>query len=262
MVNANLTSGNRQSYDEGSGIRILQLLKPDIALIQEFNYKGNSEQDIRALVDECTGKEFHYYRGKTGGQNGIPNGIISRYPILEAGEIEDGQMRDRNTVWAKIQLPNGKILWAMSAHLSHGDDDKREAGARAMVEFAKEKVGPNDLLVMGGDFNTTNRNEPTLHVLSEVVTDKHVPVDVDGNSGTSANRHKPYDFVLPNSLLDGYHTCLTLLAKTGEPRKFPNGVVLDTRTFRDISRFPPARQGDSGALNMQHMAVAKDFEMP
>ena len=38
IVAGNITSGNGQNYNEGHGIRIFQGLKPDIILIQEFNY--------------------------------------------------------------------------------------------------------------------------------------------------------------------------------------------------------------------------------
>ncbi len=262
-MNGNITSGNKQSYDDGAGIRIFQTLQPDIVLIQEFNYKGNSDRDIRQLVDQI-GKDFHYYRGHTGDESGIPNGIISRFPIEAGGEIADGQMRDRSTTWAKIKLPTGHTLWALSAHLSHGDDDKRERGAQAIVDFVKQKVKKGDLLVLGGDLNTTRRSEPALRILSEIVSDKIVPVDSQGEAGTSANRKKPYDFVLPNPDLEFFHICLDLMARAGggPPVKFPNGLVFDTRTFQDIGRFPPAQRGDSGRLNMQHMAVAKDFEIP
>ena len=264
VVNANITSGGQQSYDEGSGIRILRALQPDIVTMQEFNFQGNRDRDINELVEACCGKGFHFFRGAQGSESGIPNGIISRYPIVDSGEIADRGIHDRSTAWAKIELPNGKFLWAISAHLSHGSDDKREEGARRIVDFVRQKVPRGDLLVIGGDFNTSNRHERTLQVLSEVVTDQTIPVDTEGRSGTSANRSKPYDFVLPNPLLEQFHVCLNLLGRAagGPPVKFPTGAVIDTRNFRDISKLAPARQGDSGALNMQHMAVAKDFEIP
>jgi len=41
LVAANTTSGTQQSYDPGHGIRIFQGLKPDVVMIQEFNYGDN-----------------------------------------------------------------------------------------------------------------------------------------------------------------------------------------------------------------------------
>src|SRR5688572_20710422 len=109
VVNANITSGDKQSYDDGAGIRILQGLQGDLVLLQEFNYKGNTDRDLRELVDQIGGKEFHFYRTPQGDENGIPNGIISRFPILESGSVDD-RMGDRDTAYAKIQLPGGKVL--------------------------------------------------------------------------------------------------------------------------------------------------------
>ncbi len=84
IMAANTTSGNLQSYAPGDGIRIFQALDPDIALIQEFNYGTNSSADLRGFVDLAFGPEFAYQ--VEGGNEQIPNGIVSRYPIIQAGE--------------------------------------------------------------------------------------------------------------------------------------------------------------------------------
>src|SRR5689334_18836344 len=51
VMAANLTSGNGQDYDPGHGARIFQGTDPDIVLIQELNYLGNTDADIRSFVD-------------------------------------------------------------------------------------------------------------------------------------------------------------------------------------------------------------------
>src|SRR3954469_5439484 len=88
IVAANLTSGNQQSYSpdngnhsnlEGAGARILKGLKPDVVLIQEFNTSIPTRQWVNATL----GQEYTYYQ-ETG--KAIPNGVISRYPIVESGE--------------------------------------------------------------------------------------------------------------------------------------------------------------------------------
>ena len=55
VVASNLTSGSAQSYDPGHGARILRGLKPDIALMQEFNIGDNSEQAVRRFVSDTFG---------------------------------------------------------------------------------------------------------------------------------------------------------------------------------------------------------------
>src|SRR4051812_42931062 len=66
VVTGNISSGNDQSYDPGHGIRIFRGLKPDVALIQEFNFGDNSTRAIRSFVDTAFGKEFHYFRERAG----------------------------------------------------------------------------------------------------------------------------------------------------------------------------------------------------
>jgi hypothetical protein len=43
---------------------------------------------------------------------------------------------------------------------------------------------------------------------------------------------------------------------------FPAGLVADTRVYSPISEISPALSSDSGATNMQHMGVIKDFLIP
>src|SRR5262249_920369 len=42
VVAGNISSGQASTYDSGEGIRLLQAIHPDVALIQELNYKTNS----------------------------------------------------------------------------------------------------------------------------------------------------------------------------------------------------------------------------
>src|SRR5512140_3232344 len=88
LMGGNLTSGNGQSYDPGEGIRIFQGTHPDVAMIQEFNYGANTAAAIRGFVDTAFGSNFYYYRA-SGSTYQIPNGVISRWPILAAGDWLD-----------------------------------------------------------------------------------------------------------------------------------------------------------------------------
>src|ERR1039457_3344957 len=83
VMAANL-NGNTQSY-QPFAIRIRQGLKADVVAIQEFNYTStnglevNTPAAFREMLDTAFGTNFVYYR-ETGFN--IPNGIISRWPIL------------------------------------------------------------------------------------------------------------------------------------------------------------------------------------
>ncbi|WP_437308223.1 endonuclease/exonuclease/phosphatase family protein [Sorangium sp. So ce388] len=255
LMAANLTSGTRQSYDPGHGQRIMQGLEPDIVLIQEFNYGDNRAAQIRAFVDETFGATFSYYR-EDGAQ--IPNGIVSRYPILESGEWDDSSVSNRDFAWARIDIPGPIDLWAVSVHLLTSGSGVRRTEAQQLVAAIQDTFPEGDYLVIGGDFNTDNRSEPCISTLSEVVvTSSPYPADRNGNTGTNASRGKPYDWVLVDDDLDPLETAVVIGGST-----FANGLVADTRVYSPIDELSPALATDSGADSMQHMGVVRDFLLP
>src|SRR6202012_2416139 len=89
VMSANL-NGDAQTY-QPFAIRIFQGLKPDVVAIQEFNYSNNGDADVRAMVDTAFGTNFSYYREPYTANGSIPNGIISRYQIVNAGSWADAQ---------------------------------------------------------------------------------------------------------------------------------------------------------------------------
>lgn len=243
-----------QSYDPGHGIRILQGLKPDVVLIQEFNYGENDPSDIQAFVTTTFGSEFAYYR--EGGQ--IPNGVISRYPILESGEWDDPEVFNRDFAWARIDLPGSRDLWAVSVHLLTGQTGSRTKEANALIAYLQANVPNDDLLVVGGDLNTGTRSEGCVNTLSaRVVTTSPFPVDQDDNGNTNAYRNSPYDWVLASPELHG----MAVPVVVGN-QSFANGLVFDSRVFKPLGDVPPVLEGDSDADQMQHMAVVRDFFVP
>ena len=255
IMAANTTSGNRQSYDPGEGTRIFQGLEPDIVLIQEFNIGNNSESDIEEWIDTTFGEEFVYYREYDAQ---IPNGIISRYPILESGEWDDPAVSNRDFAWAKIDLPGNQDLWAISVHFLTRSASIRNVQADALVEFVQTNIPDEDLLVIGGDFNTRNITEATLQTLGNVVnTRPPYPTDQDGDIDTNSSRRRPYDWVFVDSDLQEYE----IPVEIGNNR-FQYGLVFDSRVYSPLSDVEPVRRNDSGATNMQHMAVIKDFFTP
>lgn len=261
VVAANLTSSPDQSYSpdngnhsnpEGAGARILKGLKPDVVLIQEFNCTIQLSQWVNQTFGP--GYRFHREEGP-----GIPNGIISRFPIAEAGEWDDPTQRNRDFAWARIRLPNGRDLWAVSVHLKAGSSEGiRREQADALVRFMENRIPARDLVVLGGDLNTSDRREACVQVLRKMFrTDVNPPIDQRGIDGTNASRRKPYDWVLADADLQPFAVAVEL----GGDR-FDSGLVLDTRVFRPLSAVAPAQPNDSGVPQMQHMAVVRDFLIP
>jgi endonuclease/exonuclease/phosphatase family metal-dependent hydrolase len=250
VVAANLSSGNDQSY-EVDGKRILMGLTPDVVLIQELNHGDNSPAAIRAFVNETFGSSFCYFREQFAR---IPNGIISRYPIVEAGEWDDAVLQDRDFAWARIDLPGPIDLWAVSVHLRTGSRAIRGREGAALVSAIRQRVPAGAYLVIGGDLNTNSRVEkPLIDHLSQVVrTSGPFPSDGRGNANTNAPRNQPYDWVMPGYSLASREVPVRLGGSL-----FPNGLVFDTRVFRPL--VAPAQPDDSDAPLMQHMAVTRDF---
>src|SRR5262245_25960649 len=116
---ANLSSGNNQRY-ETPGQNILKALAPDVVAIQEFNVSNsfgiNTSAALSNMVATTFGPGFVFFR-ETG--YSIPNGIISRYPILASGQWIDSDtgVNDRGFAWARIDLPGTNDLYVVSVHL-------------------------------------------------------------------------------------------------------------------------------------------------
>ncbi len=257
LMAGNITSGNLQSYDPGHGTRIFQGVKPDIVMIQEFNYRpDNSDASIRAWVNTTFGTTFSFFR-ETG--KNIPNGVISRYPILQAGVWEDTLAPDREFVWARIDIPGSKDLWAISVHLLTRDAPTRNSEAQALRDLIQANVPAGDYLVIGGDFNTDSRGEACVSTLNSSVVSNGAPypVDQNNNGGTNASRGKPYDWVMMSGALRALQVPTVIGQST-----YTNGLVFDSRVYTPLSEVSPVLAGDSGATNMQHMGVAVDVLVP
>ena len=265
VMAANISSGRLQSYpNPGPGARIFRALQPDVVLIQEFNVnttRGGANDD--AAVDEWVrdvfGADYHWFR-EPGGDS-IPNGVISRWPIVEAGEWTDPSAPNRDFAFARIDLPGEVDLWAVSLHLLTRNPAVREAEAQALVRALGDHPVPDeDYLILGGDLNTNRRNEPALATLGQVV-DALGPFPADGDDpgdgDTNASRRKPYDWLLT----DGDLQASSVPTEIGD-FVFPDGLVFDSRVFTSqelAQHFPPVLRGDSDAPQMQHMAVVRDF---
>lgn len=250
---ANLTSGNGQSWDPGEGIRILQGIHADVVLMQEMNYGNDSDSAIRDLVDQVCGKTCEYTRGS--GQ--IPNGVVSRFPILEAGSWVDPKVQNRDFAYARLDVPGAVDLWVVSVHLLTSSPATRNAEGAALVSLVQDNVPEGDYLVVGGDFNTDVRDEPAMATLSAILsTAAPYPVDNLGVDGTNSTRKRPYDWLVPTPSLRARETAVTIGGAD-----FPSGLVVDTRVYEPLADLDPAQKDDSGAVAMQHMAVVREFTL-
>ncbi|MFC7336696.1 endonuclease/exonuclease/phosphatase family protein [Haloferula chungangensis] len=260
LVAANLSSVSTQAWSadngnhsnpEGAGARILMALKPDVVMIQEFN----TTMPTRQWVNRTFGKEFAFYQ-EPGKQ--IPNGIISRFPIIESGSWDDPQLDNREFAWARLRLPEERELWVVSVHFHSKGASSRTLQAAALARFVRAKVPADALLAIGGDFNTRHIDEACFAELKEVVLrPEKPPADEHGDITTNVPRNRPYDWVLANAALDQLATPVLLAGKS-----FPHGLVFDTRVFSALEKCPPAQIGDSEVKHMQHMAVVRDFRIP
>lgn len=255
VIAANLSSGNHSSYDPGHGVRIVKGLQPDIVLIQEFNYQSNSTAAQQQLAATMIGPGAHAFRETTGN---IPNGVLSRWPIVASGSWNDPEQTNREFAWAKIDIPGPTDLYAVSVHLSTANAARRRNSAEALAGHLQANVPSGAYVVLGGDFNTRNRNEPCLQELTtRFATGSPYPEDQDDDGDTNHGRNKPYDWVLASHSLQLRSAPVQIGADT-----FPAGLVFDSREYEPLSAVPGVQEDDSDAPLMQHMAVVRNFTIP
>jgi endonuclease/exonuclease/phosphatase family metal-dependent hydrolase len=256
VMSANL-NGNTQNY-QPFAFRIFQGLKPDIVAIQEFNYSNNTPSDFRAMVDSAFGTSFDYFRENYIAAGDIPNGVISRYPIIASGSWVDTvqSQPNRGYAWAQIRLPGTNDLYIVSIHLLTSSSTERAAEASNLKALIQSNLPTNALIVVAGDLNTDTRSESAMLTLGTFLSDNPIPTDAEsgGNSNTSINRNHPHDYVLPSFSFTNLRS-----ASVFPSHSFSNGLVFDSRVYTPLSDVAPVQFGDSS--NAQHMAVLKDFNI-
>jgi len=265
IVAGNVTSGNNQSYDPGHGIRIFQALKPDIALVQEMNYGNNSASDYKNFAQKIVGT--NYYAVDSADYQ-IPNGVVSRYPITSHGYWKDPNINNRALMWAVVDIPGEKDVFAISVHLHTDPASDQVKAAQVIVDEIKKLESSNPgryYYVVGGDFNGTSAvsqngfgKNDTFYISGSD------PVDENGNGNTNAKREKQYDFVLADYPLHEFQIPVVYYSSKDQAKTktYENGFVFDTRVYTQSvldEYFSPAQTSDSSASQMQHMAVVKDF---
>lgn len=205
-------------------------------------------------MDSAFGPAFHYFR-ETGAQ--IPNGVISRWPILAAGEWPDPQVSNRDFVWARIDLPGTNDHYVVSVHLhASGGASSRKLEADAIKPIIKASFPAGSYVVVAGDFNFDARTEAGMGVFKTFLVDDLVPTDGRGDPDTNNVRNKPYDHVLTST---NWRTNLVATRLSVGGPACANGLVFDSRVHSPLSEVAPVRVADSG--HAQHMAVVKNFSV-
>ncbi len=264
VMAANLSSGNNQRY-ETPGLNILKGLKPDIVAIQEFNYAStggagiNTAAAFREMLDNTFGTNFVYFR-----ESGysIPNGIISRYPMIASGSWVDSDpgVNDRGFAWARIDVPGTNDLYVVSVHLkasnSGSDVSRRAAEAAELKAYLSTNVPANAWIIVAGDFNFYSEGEAGVAELGSILSDTPVPTDLNGGPNTNLGRSERYDRVLVSFSLTN-----SLVPVAMPSRALPNGLVFVSTNYVPLGDVAPVQFGDSTASGMQHMAVVRDFSI-
>jgi len=258
IMTANLTGGTNIvdgtfAYTE-SAERIIRRLRPDVLAIQEWKFTNAS---ARAFVDSVLGTNYHFYIEPESDPNPIPNGVISRWPITASNQWTDSFVGARDYVHVTVDIPGARNLQVISIHLKAGPSDAatRESEARELTNFIAAASFPtNDYMVIAGDLNLTNRTETAFVVITQRVTDAHQSADQDGDLNTNLGRTSPYDYVLPNHVLDNEHLAINVGGFT-----YADGMVFDSEQFED--HLLPAKVNDSYEVNRTHMAVMKLFSI-
>ena len=254
---ANLTSGNYSAYSPGHGVRIFKAVKPDIVMIQEFNWYRSDESDQSALklISEAFDASYYVYRGN----GSIPNGIISRYPIIDAGYWKSNKQENRDWDWAVVDLPGKKELLVISVHLG---TDTNTAEVPSLMSVLKTKIAADSkknltyFTMIGGDFNRNYLGNKSLKDYFR--TDGPLPEDQSGDSATNAARKKTLDHLFVDKDFERSEIPVVIGS-----RSYPNGHVFDSRVYKrygELGSVTPVQGDDSGATNMQHMAVIRDFK--
>jgi endonuclease/exonuclease/phosphatase family metal-dependent hydrolase len=264
IVAANVSSENFQNYDPGHGIRILQALLPDIVLVQEMSYLSNSDANYKTFSNLIVGTD--YYSLDSAGFE-IPNGVISKWPILSSGYWDDPSLTNRELFWAVVDLPGDVDLFVISVHLHTSPNSDQVAAAGVIVDKVKthKLIYPGKFYyVVGGDFNgTASVSTSGFGMDGTFSINDPFPEDDNGNSNTNAPRSSHYDFILTDSTMSSFQVPVVFESNVAGPqRTYVDGFVFDTRTFTQSllnNYFSPALVSDSDAPSMQHMAVVKDY---
>ncbi len=257
-VRAATLPGDSQSYGTPQ-LNILKGLKADVVAIQEFQYTSattngvNTPAAFREMIDDTFGTNYVYFR-----EDGysLPNGIISRYPIIASDSWDDPYVNNRGFAWAQINLPGTNDLYVVSVHLLTSSSTTRNAEATEIKSRVQSEFPSNAWVIVAGDMNTDSRGEAAISTFTTFLSDSPIPTDAvsGGDADTNEPRSKPYDYVLPSFAMTNTLTSVVFPSHT-----FPRGLVFDSRVYTPLSDVSPVVSSDSDSC--QHMGILKDFSV-
>src|SRR6185436_12987054 len=170
-------------------------------------------------------------------------------------------VNDRGFAWARIDLPGTNDLYVVSVHLKAGggpsDESRRAAEALELKDLITTNFPANAWIIVAGDMNLFSDTEASIVTFKTFLSDEPVPADQNGDVDTNASRAERYDRVLPSFAMTNRLVPLVMPSRT-----YTNGLVFDSRVYTPLAEVAPVQFGDSGATNMQHMAVVKAFNVP
>jgi hypothetical protein len=262
IMSWNVTKLSRKAGIET--VRIIQGLAPDVALIQEWYVDYPVRDDIEGWVEAAFGDGFSYHRAESGY---FKNGIVSRWPITASGSWPDLQKPNYNHDWAIIDIPGPTDLQIVSAHLDASDQNVKIGQIKDIIDYIELNFSNSHYLMLGGDFNTANRNsEPIPTLLDEanwsgscwVTISDGTPQDQNGDDDTNLNRSYNYDWLVPNTLLGARITPLDL---GGDGGPYLGGIVFDSRVFTPLSAVAPILYGDTANGDQDHCPIVKSYDI-
>ena len=199
--------------------------QPAVALFQNLAVGDNSEAAIKNWVKTTFGAEFsHVYDAKSP----LPSGVISRFSIAKYGvwnrlETKEG---DGRSLYALIDLSGKKNLWVINTHLSP-EPKQRLAQANDLLEHITAETSQDDYLVVGGQLNITDINDPALEVLQAVL-------QVEGPLLIKQEDGDVYDWLLTDADLASYRFAQAQYAQN-KSRKLQKALDLE-RIRRELYR--------------------------
>ncbi len=157
-----------------------------VVALQEFTYAHSGAIKANAELNRLYPWQIHI-PGRADGM-----GLLSRYPILEQGRLDNPNLPDENPIlWARLDIGAGRTLLAINAHPRPGrigflgdlpvphdfEPSTRDAEIRFIHEFVTARLAEGESLLLMGDFNLTER-EPAYRELVAGLQDAHAAAGV------------------------------------------------------------------------------------
>ena len=119
---------------------------------------NDGTNNYRAFIDEAFGTNFEYYVEPPDASCPMPNGVISKWPIVDSGYWNDPEVFNRDYAWATISVPGANPLHVVSVHLKAGNSGSdvatRELQAQALTNLIAQNFSSTNFL-------SESRSRPT-----------------------------------------------------------------------------------------------------